>query len=205
MRTLLALIAFVVITTTTTFAAPSEPTAAINERSVRVRAADARTAVLLMQGLARSATIRGLVNQLEQREVIVYLEMQPGLKKRLAGTLTWLSSTRAHRYVRISINPELSTDTAIATLGHELQHALEVANAPQIVSHQTLESFYRSHGESSRTQVNGWDTEAARVAGEDVRKELAALRQTRVADSIQQFDPDDWLVVYRRSRGMLPP
>jgi hypothetical protein len=187
------------------FAAPPEPPPAVTARSPRVRAADDRTIALLSKGLERSATIRELVRKLEQRDVIVYVETQPTLKKRLAGHLTWVNATRTHRYVRISINPELGTDTAISTLGHELQHALEVANAPEIVSLQSLERYYAQFGDISRAEANGWDTEAARAAGEDVRRELAAMRTNRVTDSIQQMDPDDWLVVYRRSRGMLPP
>jgi hypothetical protein len=204
MRKLFTLLT-IISATVFTFAIPRETSADGVVRTPRVRASDARTAVLLTQGLQRSETIRALVNRLERRDVIVYIEIQPALKKRLAGTLTWMTSTVSHRYVRISINPELNTEMAISTLGHELQHALEVANAPEVVSDNALEKFYRVHGDSNRAQVNGWDTEAARVAGEDVRRELAATRSARVADSIQQFDPDGWLVVYRRARSMLPP
>ena len=186
-------------------ASPTPPVLDPAARTARVRAADVRSAQLLVLGLQRSDTIRALVNQLEERDVIVYIEIQPALKRRLAGTLTWLTATAAHRYVRISINPELSTDLAISTLGHELQHAVEVAHAPQIVSNRTLEHFYREHGENSRYERNGWDTEAARVAGDDVRRELADGRPARVVDSIQPFDPDQWRIVYRRARGMLPP
>jgi hypothetical protein len=204
MLRLLAFIAIVVAAPCTALAAQDDSPADRGIRSARVRAADARTAVLLTQGLERSSTIRGLVNALEQRDVIVYLEMQPALKKRLAGTMTWLSAAKTHRYVRVSISPELSTDMAIATMGHELRHVLEVANAPEIVNEATLEKYYRAHGEGNRSHGNGWDTEAARVAGDEVRRELAD-RTYRVADSIQQLDPQDWFVVYRRARGMLPP
>lgn len=178
-------------------------------RSTRVRSSDARTAALLVQGLQRSATIRRLVEQLEHADVIVYLEMKPALQRRLAGTLTWMTKTKDHRYVRISLNPDMTTDALIATLGHELQHALEVARAPQIVNDDTLARFYELHVDSIRTKATGWDTEAARQAGELVRRELAFAARTasptRVADSIQDLDPDQWLNVYRRARGMLPP
>ena len=189
-----------------------DPDHAASARAVRVRSADVRAAALLVQGLERSATMRALVNQLEQRDVIVYIAMQPALRQRLAGTMAWVTATRAHRYVRISINPELSTDLAISTIGHELQHALEVANAPQIMSEPTLAAFYRLHGHSSNARINGWDTEAAQVAGVDVRRELASAAGRNMArptalgtDSIQGFSPEDWFVVYRRARSMLPP
>ena len=206
MMHLLTLLALAVIASaTTTLAAPPDDILGRDPVTARVRAGDKRTAALLVRGLERSATVRNLVTELERRDVIVYLEMQPALKQRLAGRLAWVTATPRHRYVRISINPELSTDTAIATLGHELQHALEVATAPEIRCSQTLENFYRQHGESNPSEVNGWDTEAARVAGEDVRRELASLQTGRVTDSIQSLDPGDWFVVYRRARGMLPP
>jgi hypothetical protein len=214
MFTLLTSIALAAIVSQPSVApAPADPTPQRDIRSARVRAADTRTATLLMLGIERSATIRTLVNHIERQDVIVYLEMQPQLRKRLAGTLTWITATRDHRYVRVSINPELSTDAAIATLGHELQHVFEVANAPSIVCERTLAKFYQEHRGSNQVHSSGWDTEAARVAGEDVRRDLMAFasqrhdreRTGRAADSIQQLDPDDWMVVYRRARGMLPP
>jgi hypothetical protein len=179
-------------------------TAASPSRIPRVRAGDSRSAVLLTKGLERSSTLRALVQQLEQRDVIVYIEMQPALKSRFAGMLTWIVATPTHRYVRVSINPTLTTDLGISTLGHELQHALEVANAPQVRCANSLEKYYAAHGDPSRSDRSGWDTEAARLAGEAVRREIAT-RSAVVADSIQEFDPDDWLIVYRRARGMLPP
>jgi hypothetical protein len=205
MHTLFIMLALSIAVAPTMAAEPSGPTTKTITRSPRVRAGDARSGVLLTEGLERSETIRTLVTQLQRRDVIVYIEMQPALKKRLAGTLTWVGATPTHRYVRISLSPDLGTEIAIATLGHELQHALEVANAAEIVSDRTLERFYRAHGDSNRAQANGWDTEAARVAGDVVRRELANSRSARVAETIQQFDPNDWLVVYRRTRGMLPP
>jgi hypothetical protein len=205
MRTLLTFLAALTITSAAASPASADPVPPAQERSARVRAAEQRTAVLLTVGLDRSDTIRTLVNKLEKRDVIVYIEMQPMLKKRVAGMLTWIGATVEHRYVRISINPELSTDMAVSTLGHELQHALEIANASEVVSERTMENFYREHGESTRAQGSGWDTPAARLAGDDVRRELGSARAGRATDSIQQFDPRDWLVVYRRARSMLPP
>jgi len=178
-----------------------------NLRSPRVRPYDGRSAALLLEGLERSATLRAIVDRLEQLEVIVYLEMQPALRQTLAGTLTWLAATAAHRYVRISLNPEMIHDSLIAALGHELQHALEVAEAPWVVDPPSLQAYYEKHGLRTATQhINGWDSLAARVIGDHVRRELAGMRATRlVADSIQVFNPQEWHIVYRRARSMLPP
>jgi hypothetical protein len=176
-------------------------------RNPRVRPYDGRTAALLLEGLERSTTLRAIVDRLEQLDVIVYLKMHPALqKKKLAGMMTWLAATEAYRYVCISLNPELGHDALIATLGHELQHALEVAEAPWVVDSASLQAYYEKHGLSTARHINGWDSLAARVAGDDVRRELAGMRRVRlVADSIQAFNPEEWHIVYRRARSMLPP
>ena len=165
----------------------------------RIRPTDLRSAKLLLEGLERSATLRTLVNELDARNLIVYLEMQPRLRARLAGSLTWITATPKFRYVRISWNPEMGAETAIATLGHELQHALEVAQEPSIVSAATLEAFYRKHGIDMRSH-NGWDTLAARDRGDAVRRELAVDAGASAAESLGTFDPANWHVVYRRLR-----
>jgi len=187
------------------FASPEAAPRAVSS-SPRVRPYDGRSAALLLEGLERSATIRAIVDRLEQRDVIVYVQMQPALRKGLAGTMTWLAATEFHRYVRISLNPELMHESLIAALGHELQHALEVAEASSVVDTASLQAYYEQHGMSTAKHINGWDSMAARVAGEDVRRELSGGRSARrVANSTQTFTPEEWHIVYRRARSMLPP
>jgi hypothetical protein len=175
-------------------------------RNPRVRPYDGRSAKVLLEGLERSVTMRAIVDRLEQLDVIVYVEMQPALRKKLAGTLTWLAATTSNRYVRISLNPEITHDALISALGHELQHALEVAEAPWVVDPPSLQAYYQKHGVSTAQHINGWDSLAARIIGDEVRRELAGVRTARVvADSIQAFNPQEWHIVYRRARSMLPP
>lgn len=195
----------VVITLTPLVASAAQPQERYPETDPRVRPYDARSATLLLEGIERSDTLRALVDRLERLDVIVYLEMQPTLRRKLAGTLTWLTATASRRYVRISLNPELMRDAVIAALAHELQHALEVAEAPEVRSAAALEAYYRQHGLSTTAHVNGWDTLAARQIGDIVRRQLAGARTTFVAESIQQFYPEEWHIVYRRARSMLPP
>ena len=166
----------------------------------RVRPYDSRTAALLVEGLRRSDRLRALIDQLEQHQVIVYLQMRPSLKGRLAGSLTWVTATRTFRYVRVSLNPELRGAVAIATLAHELQHALEVANEPSITDTQSLNAHYKRNGISMYPHANGWDTEAARAVGDEVRQELAVSREGRIAESLRDFEPRTWHIVYRRAR-----
>jgi hypothetical protein len=169
----------------------------------RLRPDDSRSAALVLEGLERSETLRSLVDRLEERNVIVYVQWQPTLRGRLAGSLTWIAAAGRYRYVRVSWSPDLSMSAAIATLGHELQHAVEVANEPSIVSAETLEAYYRAHG-ISMTSHNGWDTIAARDRGDTVRREIAAVRSTRASGMLAQgFSPESWHELYRQMRGGL--
>ena len=168
----------------------------------RIRPYDGRVAAALVDGLRRSPTLRAMVDQIEQGDVIVYLETRDSLRKdHLAGVLTWLTATPAFRYVRVSINPELPRNTAIATLGHELQHVLEVVSDPSIVSSASMEAFYQRNGISMRRNTNGWDSLRARDVGDDVRRDLNGGRPTHVVlEATHEVDPLTWNTVYRTAR-----
>lgn len=170
------------------------------EGSARLRAYDARAASLVIAGLQRSPTLRAIVNRIEQGDVIVYLGMQPLLRRdRLAGLLTWMAASKQYRYVRVSINPELPEKTAIAALGHELQHVLEVIGNPSIVDSASLESFYSRHGISMRASTNSWDSEAARDTGDKVRQDLVGRHTSRV-ETMKDYDPVAWEALYKKAR-----
>jgi hypothetical protein len=168
----------------------------------RIRPSDGRVAAVMVDGLRRSPTLRAMVEQIEQGDVIVYLETRPSLRKdQLSGMLTWLTATPAFRYVRVSLNPELARNSAIAALGHELQHVLEVVSDPSIVSNASMESFYQRHGVSMRRQNNGWDSLRARDVGDEVRRDLNGGRSTHSAlETARAVDPLMWTTVYRTAR-----
>lgn len=81
------------------------------------------------QALARSAIVRELVEQLESSDVIVHIESSRSLPFGIGGTTRFVTSRGGYRYVRITISADLSGRTRSAILGHELQHACEVAHS----------------------------------------------------------------------------
>jgi hypothetical protein len=74
--------------------------------------------------------------------------------------------------VRVVIGLTVDRTARIALLGHELQHVVEVAGAPHIRSSTALADYYRSHGLAGATQ-HAYETEAARLTEERIRRELA--------------------------------
>jgi hypothetical protein len=164
----------------------------------RVRPYDTRIATLLLDGLRRSAYLGSLVDRIEASDVIVYLELQPRLDRRLAGCLTWLTSVGKYRYVRASINSELPPQALIAAIGHELQHVIEVIENPSVTGPESLLTLYKRIGSGGPPGSPVLDTQAARDAGALVRKDLRAARSTEAIPGGHVVSPLEWHEWYRQ-------
>lgn len=141
----------------------------------RIRPLDARVARLLAAGSSESPTFRRLVDRLERSDVIVHLESWPlpAYGGRIAGLLRFVAYAGGFRYLRITLATNLSGDGAVALLGHELQHALEVASDSSVVSTATFEALYRRIGEECRSAATlSYDTRGARDAQHRIAREL---------------------------------
>ena len=151
---------------------------------VRLRPQDARLEQVLKAGAARSATFKSLVDRIEASNVIVYLALNPIMKSSLSGMLTWMTRAGDFRYVRASISTDLNADQMIATLAHELQHAVEVIEDESVTDEASLVALYRRIGRQSGTaSPTRWETAAAQETGFKVRRELVAAPASTVARS----------------------
>ena len=157
------------------------------ERGARIRPQDSRTTQMLRDGMARSETFRNLVDRIEASNVFVYVAVSPFIKSSLAGQLTWMTKAGPYRYLRATLSPDLGSDQAIATLAHELQHAVEVVEDELVTSEKTLVALYQRIGEPSRAAaVAGWETVAAQETGYRVRREL--VESTAVQSAARLFE-----------------
>ena len=170
MRTLLALLVGSLIATSALAADPDE-----SWREARLRPQEPRLAELLRAGVARSTTFRALVNRLESGNVIVYLSTSQTLRSSLAGKLTWMTKAGDFRYLKATISANQTADQMIATLAHELQHALEVSADLDVTDQRSMLALYKRIGRPSFSiLVEAWETQAAQDAGLKVRRELLA-------------------------------
>lgn len=126
---------------------------------------------VLERGARRSYTFARLLDTIENSDVIVYVETAPDLSVSLAGRMMLAGSAHGQRYVRIQIAPD-TEENMIATLGHELQHAVEVAESPDVHDEDALAALYLRIGQMSGDRTS-FDTVAAREVGRLVRSELA--------------------------------
>lgn len=137
----------------------------------RVRAATAPVQALLTTGARRSPTFARLLRDLSATDIIVYVEATTHLPLGLNGRLTFLTSAGGIRYLRVQIPEGVGLFEGIATIGHELQHALEIAAAPQVRDSAGVAALYRQIGMQGPGQ-DRYDTAAARIVGRRVRAEL---------------------------------
>jgi hypothetical protein len=92
----------------------------------RLRLPDRRLLPVVQAGRDASPSFRALIERLETTDVVVFVQCAR-LRSRLDGELTFLAAAGGLRYVLVRIGWDLPLERKIAVLGHELQHALEVA------------------------------------------------------------------------------
>ena len=125
---------------------------------------------LIETGIARSATFRRLIHRIEASDVIVYVQLQPGLPTGVGGVLEFIGAGRGVRFLRITLGSQFHRLMLVALLGHDLQHAVEVADAPAVWTAAQLEALYRNIGHP--VGHHRYDSVAAQLTGQTVRDEL---------------------------------
>ena len=109
----------------------------------QVRSSHPTFSRLLAEGYARSGTFRGLIVRLNESDVVVYVEPQLAPRFGLRGYLmSEVVIGGAKRFLRIRLYPFGNENTLIARLGHELQHAVEVAEAPAVRDAETFSEHF---------------------------------------------------------------
>src|SRR6185503_2787277 len=154
--------------------APLPASVTLDAPTRHVRTTSRSITKLLARGYQRSPTLAAIITKLQHSDVFVYIEDVPRLPGALEGRLMMLPRAHEARYVRIQIALRGAPEDTIALLGHELQHALEVAEAPSVSDQAGLERLYARIGVSGGSHQ--YDTVAAQETGRTVRRELAASR-----------------------------
>jgi hypothetical protein len=138
-----------------------------------VRTTDRYMRRLIADGIDRSPTLFALVARLEATDVIVYIEPVSELPGTIAGRLLLLPYGGTQRYLRVQITIGRSQNEIIGLIGHELRHALEVAEARDVRDEKDLIALYKRIGDRTSESLHRYDTSAARWAGRRVQHELA--------------------------------
>lgn len=152
--------------------APEPATAATSH----VRALSGRAHAMVDEGVRRSPTIAKLVGALQASDVIVFVDLRldPGIP---TGETMLMTSSKSVRYVLIVINPRMTLDSRVEYLGHELQHAVEIADDRAAVDGPSVRRRFAEIGRelpASTRYEKSFETEGARQVTLAVRRELAS-------------------------------
>lgn len=138
----------------------------------RIRVESRRLRTELAHVVDRSPTLREIVGQIEQSNVIAYVMCEHFTSITLEGRTAWESAGPDARYVRVSIDCMLPRQRLVAILGHELQHVAEIAAATDVVDSRSFARLFRKIGYScGGSSQERFETAKALHAGERVRQE----------------------------------
>ena len=140
-----------------------------------VRTTDPRVQGWLRTGAAESQTFRDLLTLLGDSDLIVHVQVVDRLAT--AGQTYFVTATASARYVRVEVVAGASQNEMIALIGHELQHAVEIAHEPRIRDRQALAVYYRTMADNSGV-TTAYDSVAARVMEDRVRREMAGAARS---------------------------
>lgn len=151
-----------------------------------VRILDCRLAAAVAKAAARSPTLKDILDRVERTDGLVFVTAAPSIGEatHLLGGLSH-DVTRAGRFrvLRIFVSGKLD-DGAIAIVGHELRHALEVLELSTACTEAEVDALFERLG--WRTGPRAVETQAARDAGYTIWRELRASKP-------QRGSPDDEL------------
>ena len=136
-----------------------------------VRGATPAVNAMIATGIKRSTTFARLARDLDDTDVIVYVEIVNSLPTGLDGRLSFSTMAGGFRYLRIQVPANTGKHDLIAVVGHELQHAMEIAEHPNVQDSEGVASLYKLIGLQAHG-VDRYDTTAARSVGRRVRAEL---------------------------------
>ena len=113
-----------------------------------LRVADPQLRNTIDQGLARSWTLRQLESRLEQASVIVYLSRVP-LIRGMAGRTRLIGAGGGWRFLSVEVDDRIAGLDLLTVVGHELRHAVEIADAAYVVDADSMLDLYRRIGQPS--------------------------------------------------------
>jgi hypothetical protein len=140
-----------------------------------LRSTDEASAMLIEEGLRRSVTLLELAADIEASDirVMVHVSNEPGVWR---GETRLVSASPGVRILLAKINSALDKRERLAVLGHELQHAREVAAARDVVDHGGMLRLFKKLGYPASPGSRNYETSAAQSIERQVRLEVARNR-----------------------------
>src|SRR4051812_44001560 len=143
----------------------------------RVRSGHAYIRAMIEEAAQRSDTFRRLVKGIEATDGIVYVE-QGACGHSVRACLSLDVTTAAeYRILRVMVDARQPDWEVMASIGHELQHALEVLGNAALKTSAGVFLFYSRPGGNN----DSFETSEAVKAGNAVRNEVGSYARRRLS------------------------
>ena len=141
-----------------------------------IRPRNPALAALIEQATERSATFRQLVETINHSAAIVYVQ-EGDCGHGVRACVRSVSAAGPYRLLWVHVDTRKQVDSHVmASIGHELRHAIEVIDDPSVTNNSAMFFLYQRIG-SQGTEQGAVETGAAVAAGEAVRSEVRAFDQ----------------------------
>jgi hypothetical protein len=141
-----------------------------------LRTDNASLAAAIQTGLERSRTFKRLVHTIDRTDGIVYVARGTcGFHVRACLVLQ-VTPSGPNRLLRVLVDARKVNKELVASIGHELQHAVEVLHEVRIRNNHDIYNFYQREGPTDKGR---FETEAAIQAGLDVLAEMEKSGKSR--------------------------
>lgn len=138
-----------------------------------LRPADPSTAALVATALEQSPTIRALASQLDGTDVVAYVQTAPRKAGEVGASIHVAGRTAHQRFFVLRIDESLPAERQIALIGHELQHAVDMASAGWVTDQARLQQYLELTGWKRMWPEKGFETISALRAERRVGQDLA--------------------------------
>jgi uncharacterized membrane protein len=154
----------------------SNPAGADCSLGPRVRSSHAYLRAMIDEAGLRSPVFRSLVAAVEATDGIVYVEhgaCTHGVRACLALEVT---AAGEYRILRVFVDARQPDWDVMASIGHELRHAIEVLENPALVDDASIYLLYAQNREG---KDRPFETRAAIEAGDAVRHDVSSFAKGR--------------------------
>jgi hypothetical protein len=140
--------------------------------SPRVRSSHPYIRAMIAEAVERSPSFRRLVDAIDRTDGIVYVEQgKCGHSVRACLTLS-VTPAGTFRILRVLVDSRQPDWDVMASIGHELQHAVEVLGERSLKTSEAVYLFYFREG---GTSDHSFETAAAIKVGNAVRNEVVSF------------------------------
>ncbi len=139
-----------------------------------VRALSQDSAIVLASAQQKSATVRDLLDKIQASDLVVYVNVAALPADSPESGLSFISTSKMARFVLVTISSRAAADRRVELLGHELQHAVEVAGQEWVADNARLKSLMTVIGWRDENKARGYETTAANNVENQVRRDVRA-------------------------------